>query len=245
MKTYHQYTLRYSDTDTSRHIRLCDLERYLLETAGDSADQMGFGTDYILNKCNSAWVLTRVTLMMDYLPQYLEDIEIETWVEGNAHMLSIRNFRIYLLKDGKKELIGKSSTVWTVLNLETRQVDMRVFADAAWEGKIDGEKLDLPRAQRLGRIAEPTANIQHTIHYSDLDYNNHCNSCKYLQFMLNACDSLTGVYPIRVDINYAKEVYKGEHTTIELQETDDCIQYCLLTEKGEVSSTAMLSRYTL
>jgi len=242
MKTRHKYTINYADTDASRHIRLCDLERYLLEAGGASADIMGFGTDYVLEKYNTAWVLTRLTVAMDYLPCYNDEVVIETWVETNAHMLSIRNYRIYLLKGDDEFLIGKSTSIWTLLNLTTRQVDVDAYNDSAWDGKVDGEKLDLPRAPRLGRIEEPSGTMPHTIRYTDLDYNQHCNSCKYLQFMLNACDALTTIYPIRLDINYVKEVHKGDTIAVDFAQSDNSVQYCILNPAGEVSCTAMLTK---
>ncbi|MBQ9338869.1 MAG: hypothetical protein IJS13_00890 [Paludibacteraceae bacterium] len=242
MKTKHTYKIQYADADASRHIRLCDLERYLLEAGGESADIMGIGTDFLVEKYDCAWVLTRMSVVMNELPCYLDTITIETWVEQNAHMLSIRNYRIYLNKGDQQILIGCCNSQWTLLNLTTRLVDMRCFADPAWESIIDGEKLDLPRAPRLARIVEPTSTMQHTIHYTDLDYNNHCNSCKYTQFMLNACDSLTAVAPIRLDINYSHEVHKGEHITVDVEETPSAVRYCILTEQGEISCTGMISR---
>ena len=104
------------------------------------------------------------------------------------------------------------------------------------------EKLDLPRAKRLGIIESPTSEMPHTIHYTDLDYNNHCNSIKYLQFMLNADDSLTGIYPVRLDMNYAKEVHKGDAIRVQVQELQDAVQYCILTPSGEISCTALLTK---
>ena len=70
MRTRHKYILQYADVDASRHIRLSDLEKYLLEAGGVSANQMGFGTDDILARYNCAWVLIHLTIQMDYLPKW-------------------------------------------------------------------------------------------------------------------------------------------------------------------------------
>ncbi|MCQ2335522.1 MAG: thioesterase [Paludibacteraceae bacterium] len=243
MKTIYNFTVQHSDVDASRHIRLSDLERYLLESAGDSATSLGIGTQYLLDNYNATWVLTRFTVMMDELPMWGEQVEIETWVEGNVHMFSLRNFRIHLLSEAGKRVIGQATSAWTIINMESRQVDLAAYADKKWESVIDGERISLPRVARLGKLEEPSSVMPHTIHYTDLDYNNHCNSCKYLQFMLNACDSLTTIAPIRLDINYVKEVVKGEHIMVQVSESDQQIKYCLLTQNDEVSCTAMLSRY--
>lgn len=242
MRTRHNYTIQYADTDASRHLRLSDLERYLLEAGGDSAERMGIGTNFLLEKYNCAWILTRMSVVADYLPCYQDKIVIETWVEKNAHSLSVRNYRIYIIKNEHEYLIASCNSVWTTLNLETRQVDMAPFYDSRWEGIVDGEILDIARAPRLGKIDNPTSEMTHRIVYSDLDYNNHCNSCNYLRFMLNACDKLTGTWPIRFDINYVKEVHKGEQTIVKVLEQDTGVQYCIMTETGEVSCTGMISK---
>lgn len=243
MKYFYEYPVQKSDVDASRHIRLCDLERYLLETAGTSADRLGLGTNRLLEIYNTTWVLTRLSIMMDYLPTYDDTLVVETWIEGNAHMLSMRNFRLYVKKDEGNLLIGKCSSIWTLINMDSRQVDIAAFKDSAWDNAIDGERLEMPRAPRLGKIDEPTSVMPHTIRYSDLDFNNHCNSVKYLQFMLNACDALTGSFPIRLDMNYAKEVHKGEPTTISVLQSENQVQYCMLNENDEISCTALLSRF--
>lgn len=242
MKYQFQYTITYSDVDASRHLRLCDLQRYLLEAAGNSAQRLGLGTNYLVDTYNSTWVLTRMTVQMDYLPSYNDTLLIETWIEGNAHMLSIRNFRLYLMKQNEPLLIGQATSVWTLLNLTTRQVDVAAFADKAWEGAIDGERLTFARSPRLGKIELPEKVMQHTIHYTDLDYNNHCNSIKYLQFMLNACDDLTAIWPVRLDINYAKEVHKNDTVHIQVHQSEDQVQYCILNPENEVSCTALIQK---
>ena len=248
MRTKHHYTIQYSDVDASRHLRLSDLEKYLLEAGGVSAERMGFGIDRVLELYNCAWVLIHLTVQMDYLPKYQDEMIIESWVQGNYHMFSIRNYNLYIRKDGEDFLVGRATSTWTLLNMETRQVDTRGFEGGKWDKIVEEVKQDFARSPRLGKIEEPTETLMHTIHYSDLDYNNHCNSCKYLQFMLNANDHLTATYPIRLDINYVKEVYKDERIRVDVLETKDesgqaqSVQYCLLAEDGDISCTALVQK---
>lgn len=235
------YNILYSEVDASRHLRLSDLENYLLQAAGFAADKMGFGTNWIKETYNCTWVLTRLSAEMEYLPTHGDQIRIETWIEQNIHMFSIRNFRIYLVKEEDEFLIGKATSIWTTLNLTTREVNS-IYDDPMFTDKIDGEKLDMSRAPRLGLLPDPTGTMRHQIHYSDLDFNNHCNSIKYLQFMLNACDELTGIYPIRLDINYAKEVMKGEVVDIDYLLEDQQVTYCLKNAAGEISCTSRITK---
>ena len=43
MKYNYEYTVKYQEVDASRKLRLFNLENYLLEVAGITADAMGIG----------------------------------------------------------------------------------------------------------------------------------------------------------------------------------------------------------
>ena len=216
MRTRHKYTLQYADVDASRHLRLSDLLKYLLEAGGVSAAQMGFSIDNVLKKYNCAWVLIHMTVQMDYLPMYQDEIVIESWVEGNFHMFSIRNYNIYICKDGEEFLVGRAASTWTLLNMTTRQVDTTGFQDDDWHDIVDETKQVFPRISRLSTIDEPTATLQHTIHYSDLDYNHHANNGKYphwamdcLPTEITTAQQVTDFY-----INYNREVRLGDNVQL-------------------------------
>ena len=169
------------------------------------------------------------------LPTHCEKIRIETWIESNAHMLSTRDFRIY---SGEK-LIGQCKSVWAVLDLEKREI-VNIFDDPIFEGCIDGEVLDMPRV-RMTTIPEPTGCVPHKVVYSDIDYNGHCNSCRYLQAMTDAY--LPDYYgkKVRLDINYSKEAMLGETLQTCYLVTEDGVQYQQKNENGETSCSAKIT----
>ena len=150
-------------------------------------------------------------------------------------MLSTRNFRIY----SGDRLIGICKTVWAILDLQKREI-VNYFDDPIFENAIDGEVLEMPRV-RMTTIPEPTGSMPHKIVYSDIDYNGHCNSCRYLQAMTDAY--LPDYYgkKIRLDINYSKEAMLGEEMQIYYLVTDDGVQYQMKNEAGETSCSAKLS----
>ncbi|MBO7455476.1 MAG: hypothetical protein J6T76_03645 [Paludibacteraceae bacterium] len=257
MKYSYEYTIRYQDVDDTKHLRWVALEEYLLDVAGRVADELGFGIA-VLHPRDMTWILTHMSVQMVYMPMPLDRIVIETWIEQNAHMLSTRNFRIYLKPSAESNrrdcrLIGQCKSVWAVLDMEKREI-VNVFDDSIFAGSIDGEVLDMPRAARM--VSLPDApRVPYTIRYSDLDYNKHCNSCKYLQAMLDAYlpVSLTawqlahatpsnGGETWRLDIHYSREVYVGEQTSIAYQDEGDIIRYQLLNSEGLTSCSASLTK---
>ena len=218
MKYRYNYIIPYQDVDASRCLRLYTMENYLLNVAGKVADEMGFGIPNLL-PMNYTWIITHMNMEMMFLPRHGEEIIIETWIERNAHMLSIRDFRIYTPQgDGSELLIGCAKSVWAVLDLTSREI-VNIFDLPMFEGSVDGEVLNMARAARLHPILLDniedengvTGEILHEIQYSDVDYNRHCNSCKYLEWMVNAVQAFDNQKPFRLDINYVKELQKGGH----------------------------------
>jgi acyl-ACP thioesterase len=178
------------------------------------------------------------------LPTHCDKVRFETWIESNAHMLSTRDFRIYkqsAISNQPSEwvLIGQCKSVWAILDLEKREI-VNAFDDPIFEGCVDGEVIDMPRV-RMTTIPEPTGSVPHPIVYSDIDYNGHCNSCRYLQVMTDAY--LPDYYgkKIRLDINYSKEVMQGDELVTHYLITPDGVQYQQKNGAGETSCSAKLS----
>ncbi|MBR1480565.1 MAG: hypothetical protein IJ609_01360 [Paludibacteraceae bacterium] len=196
MKYFFTYDVRHQDVDHTRQMRLHTLENYLLEVAGTVADQLGFGI-CVLGQQNLTWILTSLALEMQRMPRQNERITFETWIESNAHMLSVRDFRIWredtptsadAPADATRTLLGICRSVWAVLELDKREI-VNIFDQPIFDGCIDGEVLPMARAPRIrpADFDRPDALLFHDrVCYSDLDYNRHCNSCNYLRKMLDA-----------------------------------------------------------
>ena len=234
MKYSYDYEIKYQEVDGKKKLRLFNLENYLLEVAGTVADELGFGIANLHPK-GLTWILTRLSVEMYELPTHCEKVRFETWIESNAHMLSTRDFRIY---SGDK-LIGQCKSVWAVLDLAKREI-VNIFDDPIFEGCVDGEVLDMPRV-RMTTIPEPTGCAPHKVVYSDIDYNGHCNSCRYLQAMTDAY--LPDYYgkKVRLDINYSKEAMLGETLQTNYLITEDGVQYQQKNEAGETSCSAKIT----
>lgn len=234
MKYNYEYEIKYQEVDGEKKLRLFNLENYLLEVAGTVADDLGFGIANLHPK-GLTWILTRLSVEMYELPTHCEKVRFETWIESNAHMLSTRDFRIY---SGDK-LIGQCKSVWAVLDLEKREI-VNIFDDPMFEGCVDGEMIEMNRI-RMTTIPEPTGIVPHKIVYSDIDYNGHCNSCRYLQAMTDAYLPAYYGKKVRLDINYQKEAMLGEELQTLYLVTEDGVQYQQKNPHGETSCSAKIT----
>ena len=84
--------------------------------------------------------------------------------------------------------------------------------------------------------------VLHEIQYSDVDYNRHCNSCKYLEWMVNAQQAYDNQKPFRLDINYVKELYQGDKMWTRFLKTSDAVQYQQVDENGTTCCSAKISQ---
>ena len=140
MKFRHTFTVPYQDVDATRRVRLYTMENYLLNIAGKVADEMGIGIPTLL-PMNYTWIITHMNMEMLFLPKHGEEIIVETWIERNAHMLSVRDFRLYQQQsDGSEKLVGCAKSVWAVLDLTSREI-VNIFDHQMFEGAVDGEVL--------------------------------------------------------------------------------------------------------
>lgn len=241
MKYSYEYEIKYQEVDDRKKLRLFNLENYLLEVAGTVADDLAFGIA-ALHPQGLTWILTRLSVEMYELPGPKAKLRFETWIESNAHMLSTRDFRIYLVEGGEsrvERLIGQCKSVWAVLDMTKREI-VNVFDHPMFEGCVDGEVIDMPRV-RMTTIPEPTGVVPHKIVYSDLDYNRHCNSCRYLQAMTDAYLPDYYGHRVRLDINYSKEAMLGETLHTCYLVTEDGVQYQQKNEAGETSCSAKIT----
>ena len=249
MKYRHTIIVPYQDVDASRRLRLYSMENYLLNIAGKVADEMGIGIPVLL-PMNYTWIITHLNMEILYLPKHGEEMIVETWIERNAHMLSVRDFRIYQPQaDGTERLIGCAKTVWAVLDLTSREI-VNIFDHDIFKDSVDGEALNMARAPRLRPIqlddiedeGGVAGEVLHEIQYSDVDYNSHCNSCKYLEWMVNAVQAFDNQKPFRLDINYVKELYQGDVMYTRFLKTENAVRYQQVDENGATCCSAMITQ---
>lgn len=239
MRTKFTRTVAFAECDMSWQIRLCDLENYLLMASDDGVSRAGLSPAYLRERYNANWVLLRLSLQMQSLPHYMDTLVIETWESKLLRCMVVREYRLSISRDGVETEIGQGTSIWSVMHMETREICSQAFADRT-DKTGDAPGVSLPSVRHPEQINEPTAVLQHRIHYTDLDMNRHCNSTKYLQFMLNACDHLATVTPVRLDIRYVREVHADELISVRVNETDGRIEYMLSGEDGSTACTAVL-----
>lgn len=181
LKEYvHEYYLNASETNAKQEMPLTLLAQRVIEVATEHADIIGVGYDVMLND-NLAWVLSRMTIQMHRMPRVREKYKLRTWIESYNRHFSERNMEIHGEND---ETIGYVRTIWFAIDMNTRTPgDLSKLESLAVT--VSDRPCPIAKQGRLKPVAEPTHVGEYRFRYSDIDFNRHVNSVRYMDLLLN------------------------------------------------------------
>ncbi len=212
----YRYRIEPRDIDATLRLRVYTVGDLILQAANDDADMLGFGIRD-LSPGNASWVLSRMAVEMRRFPSRHETIDVYTWVSDYGRLFTTRNMT---LADEKGVEIGAAVTLWAMIDLDTRRpLDLSPLSNKG-TSLVDREP-PIEKPRKVGNF-DPALERPYTVLYSDIDFNGHVNSMKYLEWMV---DTLPPGVPallsaLRFDINYIQEAKLGEQLTI-CSATDD------------------------
>jgi acyl-ACP thioesterase len=224
----YRYRVEPHDIDATLRARTYSMGDIVLRAANDDADMLGFGVRD-LNVSNSSWVLSRMAVEMRRIPSRHEDLDIYTWVSDYGRMVTTRNMTV---ADAQGAEIGAAVTQWAMIDLASRRpLDLSALSNKA-TSLVDRE----PSIEKPRKVApfECTAERLHVVVYSDIDFNGHVNSMKYLEWMTDTmpASALTGATGFRFDINYVHEAKLGEALAVCYAETNDTHSFDIRNSDG-------------
>jgi len=206
-KSLYDYRVEPQEVDFTLRMRIAALGAAILNTAGIDAHRKGFGVD-ALNAGNHSWVLSRMALEFDLRPEQYADYTVATWISDYGRVLSTRNFT---LTDAAGNQFGRAVSQWAMIDLEHRTA-----VDLSWVGREHAEAVvAIPsptEKPRKIRAVNPSEVVRHRVAYSDIDFNRHVNTMRYIEMMLDMLppEQLTCEAPIRMDLHFLHECRYGQ-----------------------------------
>ncbi|MCM1311601.1 MAG: thioesterase [Roseburia sp.] len=208
-------------TDFAGRLNYGTLGKHLLNSAENHACGRGFGMK-VLNEANYTWVLSRLVIEMYEMPEVYDKFCIDTWIENVYRLFCDRNFRIQG-ENGK--VFGYARSIWAMINYDSREpIDLH---------EVHGQNMDkyictdtqCP-VEKQGKVRPLSDDmLVRTVNtkYSDIDYNGHVNSIKYIEHI---CD----LFPLekyrdanvrRIEMAYMAESYIGDTLSFFMEEKDN------------------------
>ena len=209
------YQVHSFDIDGSGSLTAPRLLGYLLEAAGRSADELGFGIRE-LQRQGLTWVLGRIAFELDEPLRMGDRVEVETWPSGLERMVATREFR--WSKDSVE--VGRATSLWFVLDVQTRSPvpPHPLFPETLHRT----EEHVLALSRNLERMTEP-ADIERRfeVRRADIDLNRHVTAASYVAWAMEVVpESVLGGRTLRrIDIQFLEECLAGSTVISASRET--------------------------
>lgn len=197
--------------DFTHHLQMGYLGNYMLNAADFHSTDRGFGMRYLFT-LQRTWVLSRLCIEMEDMPEQYSHFTMETWVESAMKYFTKRNF--CLTDDSTGKVYGYGRSIWALIDLTTRQpLDILEVNDGDVMKWVVPEKecpIAVPGRVKMSKYAEYVRSVE--TRYSDVDVNSHINSIKYMEHILNLFDiEFYKNYRFkRFDIAYVAESHFGD-----------------------------------
>ena len=236
-KTAYPFRVEPQEVDFSLRITLVALGGNILNIAGIDAHTKGFGVD-ALNKDNFSWVLSRMAIEFDFQPVQYTDYTVATWISDYGRVLSTRNFT---LTDAAGNEFGRAVTQWAMIDLRSRSaLDLSWVGDAHAAAIVDAPSpTDKPRKIR---DVDPAQTAVHKVVYSDIDFNRHVNTMRYIEMMIDMLplEMLMQEAPVRLDIHFLRECRYGQTLAVGYEQRGLTALFEIRSDAGTVAVRASI-----
>ena len=223
--------VRFGSIDTSDKLTLDAIFQFFQEAAICHAENLGVGRE-AMAQTGQAWILSRMTVLVDRRPNYFETVTVRSWPRGFEKLFAIRDYQI---KDKDDNAVVSARSAWLIVDMEKRRP---LRPQAVMDKLPQNEGLNAVTAEiaAIAGLAERNDLRKVTDRkalYTDLDYNGHVNNVRYINWIEDALDpqALAKAEKLRIDINYLNEILSGEavevlFAPIQADDNHDCLKNC-------------------
>ena len=202
--------------DTKNFLSIPMLGKHMLNTAEDHATDL----EIIHPKDEVVWVLARLNLELDVIPRVGAYYDINTWISKNYR--GVFTDRCFNIVDDKGCEIGRSKTVWSLIDFKSRQSVNILDFYPDFDSFITDDEVKIKAFPKL-KVKDMPEVAQREVLYSHLDKNCHLNSIAYIEFALDTFD-LDYHSKMRVsalEVSYHNETLFGATLSIRRIKADD------------------------
>lgn len=202
------YEIRYTDVDSYDILKPSALLGFMQESAGFSADELGFGYE-ILKKNNLGFILSGWYVQLNRPIRYGELLTVHTWPVRPNNVIFLRDYELYV----GDEKVGAAVSRWCMMDV----VNFKIMPVLSFFKNYDLSIWNTERSMEFNswkiRVEENLAGVySHEIGYCDYDHYFHMNNTRYADYMLSAFSDkdFNGKFISKLQISYVKQCKIGD-----------------------------------
>lgn len=174
------YTLTAGETNAAGRMPVTLIVSRVIEIATLHANALEIGYSE-LSRHRLGWVLARIAVDIHAYPAINEEYTLTTWMEGYNKFFSDRCCEI---TDNSGRVLASVRTMWVAIDTATRAMaDLSQLGDSfpVADRRSSVERCRPPRLAP-GAVTETA---EYTFRYTDIDFNGHVNTVRYIEAVLN------------------------------------------------------------
>ena len=221
-----EFEINFTQCLPSGRLKYTELCNLLQLTAAHHADLGGISFSD-MQEFNQAWVLSRMRVEINYLPQLHDVVTVKTWINTLENSRSIRALEMHV--NGKK-VVG-CETFWAVFNTEKRRPEPLNLPHDHFELYPD-LKATKESFSKINIDPEKEEVFEKTVILSDLDIINHVNNVKYLEWCMDLVDEkiILNEEIKSFEVNFMKELSLRDKVVIHENISEESIVFSITKE---------------
>ncbi len=226
----HDYEVLSCHCDPFSNLRMASLCIFMQEIAWLHSDKMSIGWKSLMENYNCFWALTRLKVKMIDPPQWGDILTIKTWSRGTD---GIQFFRDWEVCDNTGKIRAVGSSVWIVMNAETRRVQRD--AELTKKFPLHGTQVFPEKLKKIKPLTNPELSDYSVIRYSELDVNCHMNNVSYLtRFLDEETSGFRSKYRIsEAELNFLQETTGGTWVRVGKESSGDTKRYTIYRRRDD------------
>ena len=198
------------DVDNHLELKISSIFKFLQFVATNHAETIHVGQADTLDK-GMCWVVIKMYVEIIRIPVMNEEIIVTTHPGETKGFFFPRYFQIF---DKKGNLLINASSMWCLLDVNTRKVITHPFENPK-QFKSESSKYDQQVYTKIDD-KDVTEIEKRKVRYNDIDLNGHLNNVKYVEYMIDLHDQkYYDKYRVtNLLISYEKEIKDGQIVTL-------------------------------
>lgn len=173
--------IRSEQVDMTRHLRMAELFRLLMEVSIAHTEDLGCTRAETLDK-GLLWIITRQLVEIDEMPEYDDKITLRGWQGDMMHVFFPRFYEIE--KEGR--VIVRAQALWALIDQETREIIMPEDYGIELPGRPGSDDMFLTAIVIPESAGEPVSCTETVTRFSQMDINGHMNNASYFDMIDDA-----------------------------------------------------------
>ena len=205
-----EFTVKYCEADFKDELKMSALLSYLEEVACSSADELGFGYQYVKPR-GYAFMVTGLCCVFEKPVALGEKVVVKTWPTPPTHVIFGREYQV-LSQMG--EIKVNATSRWCLIDMkEGKLLPSMVIDNQDYSTYNTAKLVDDVRWKALPfKKGDGELRFSLTVANSEYDHNMHVNNTRYADYCFNcfSVKELSEKKLKRFTISYVKQCKEGE-----------------------------------